>query len=161
MVRLEGTESNRDAIGSKIELMESVATTGTVKRTVVKAICPRILAVSILEWDCRHRQWTLTTVRWPNGLIETWNEVDVNQNLVTLVEGSAICQEDCARMHLHGRLQLRRRCYGRRWHLRFCMSFQWNHLRWRVLCGIRSPANVKFHASATSMTMALYRWRTS
>ena len=72
----------------------SVATTGTVKRTVVKAICPRILAVSILEWDCRH-PWTLITVRWPNGLIETWIEVDVNQTL-TLVEGSAICQEDCA-----------------------------------------------------------------
>jgi len=90
---LEGTESNRDAIGSKIELWiggnywyrETYCGEGYLSQNS----------------RCEHFGMGLSssvdsvTVRWPNGLIETWNEVDVNQTL-TLVEGSAICQEDCA-----------------------------------------------------------------
>jgi hypothetical protein len=90
---LEGTESNRDAIGSKIELWiggnywyrETYCGEGYLSQNSRCEHFGMGLASSVDS----------VTVHWPNGLIETWNEVDVNQTL-TLVEGSAICQEDCA-----------------------------------------------------------------
>lgn len=91
-IQLEGTASNRDAIGSKIELYEGN------DYWYRETYCGE----GYLSQNSRWEHFGLggasaldsVVVNWPNGLIETWYDVGVNDNL-NLVEGSVICQGAC------------------------------------------------------------------
>ena len=80
MVRLEGTESNRDAIGSKIELWRGG------NYWYRETYCGEGYLSQNSRWE-HFGLGTATavdslTIHWPNGLVETWQEVDANEKLV-------------------------------------------------------------------------------
>ena len=91
-IQLEGTESNRDAIGSKIELWanssywyrETYCGEGYLSQN---SLWEHFGLGSIEALDS-------VVVHWPNGLIETWSEVDVDADLY-LIEGTASCSGVC------------------------------------------------------------------
>ena len=91
-IRLQGTDSNRDAIGSKIELWRSG------NYWYRETYCGE----GYLSQNSRWEHFGLGTaasvdsviIHWPSGLVESWFDVDANDDLV-LVEGTALCQEDC------------------------------------------------------------------
>jgi len=91
-IELEGTESNRDAIGSKIELYAGG------NYWYRETYCGE----GYLSQNSRSEHFGLgvlnsldsVVVHWPNGLVEMWPNVDANA-VLSLVEGSASCQGDC------------------------------------------------------------------
>ena len=93
MVRLEGTESNRDAIGSKIEIWRGG------NYWYRETYCGE----GYLSQNSRWEHFGLgsatavdsLTIHWPNGLVETWQEIEANQNLL-LIEGTALCEDACS-----------------------------------------------------------------
>ena len=92
MVRLEGTESNRDAIGSKIELWRGG------NYWYRETYCGEGYLSQNSRWE-HFGLGTATavdslTIHWPNGLVETWQDIDANEKLV-FVEGTALCQGAC------------------------------------------------------------------
>jgi len=90
-IQLEGTESNRDAIGSKIELWanssfwyrETYCGEGYLSQN---SLWEHFGLGSIEALDS-------VVVHWPNGLIETWFHVDVDADLY-LIEGTASSSGD-------------------------------------------------------------------
>tara|TARA_Y100000385_G_C13100418_1_gene644173 strand:- start:1670 stop:3445 length:1776 start_codon:yes stop_codon:yes gene_type:complete len=92
-VRLEGTESNRDAIGSKIEIWRGG------NYWYRETYCGE----GYLSQNSRWEHFGLgsatavdsVTIHWPNGLVETWQEIEANQNLL-LTEGTAPCEDSCS-----------------------------------------------------------------
>ena len=91
-ILLEGTESNRNAIGAKIELWAGG------NYWYRETYCGEGYLAQNSRWE--HFGLGVAAVldsvivHWPNGLIETWSDIPVNDNLY-LEEGSATCQGDC------------------------------------------------------------------
>ena len=92
-VRLEGTESNRDAIGSKIEIWRGG------NYWYRETYCGEGYLSQNSRWEHfglgSATEVDSVTIHWPNGLVETWQETEANQNLL-LIEGTAPCQDSCS-----------------------------------------------------------------
>jgi hypothetical protein len=92
-VRLEGTESNRDAIGSKIEIWRGG------NYWYRETYCGEGYLSQNSRWEHfglgSATEVDSVTIHWPNGLVETWQETEANQNLL-LTEGTAPCQDSCS-----------------------------------------------------------------
>ncbi len=91
-VRLEGTESNRDAIGSKIEIWRGG------NYWYRETYCGEGYLSQNSRWEHfglgSATEVDSVTIHWPNGLVETWQETEANQNLL-LIEGTAPCEDSC------------------------------------------------------------------
>jgi hypothetical protein len=92
-VRLEGTESNRDAIGSKIEIWRGG------NYWYRETYCGEGYLSQNSRWEHfglgSATEVDSVTIHWPNGLVETWQETEANQNIL-LTEGTAPCQDSCS-----------------------------------------------------------------
>ena len=86
-VRLEGTTSNRDAIGARVTI---TGPWGSQIREVRSGESYGLVNSFILPFGLGAATTVPTmTVRWPSGLVETFNDLNVDQTL-TVVEGLCI-----------------------------------------------------------------------
>lgn len=86
-VRLQGTVSNRDAIGARVTI---TGPWGTQIREVRSGESYGLVNSFVLPFGLGARTMVPTmTVRWPSGLVETFNDLHADQTL-TVVEGTCI-----------------------------------------------------------------------
>ena len=87
-VRLEGVESNRNGIGSRIEVSNLGVT------QIQDVICGGSYSSQsslTLSYGMRHSDLVESiTVRWPSGIVDELYNIDVNQ-IITIHEGSGQC----------------------------------------------------------------------
>jgi len=90
-VKLEGVESNRNGIGSRIEVSNLGVT------QIQDVICGGSYSSQsslTLSYGMRHSELAgAITVRWPSGIVDELYNIEVNQ-IITIVEGSSqVCVE--------------------------------------------------------------------
>ena len=89
-VKLEGVESNRNGIGSRIEVSNLGVT------QIQDVICGSSYSSQsslTLSYGMRHSQLAeAIIVRWPSGIVDKLYNIEVNQ-IITIVEGSHSCVE--------------------------------------------------------------------
>ncbi|MBS1941630.1 MAG: VCBS repeat-containing protein [Bacteroidetes bacterium] len=86
-VRLQGTTSNRDAIGARVTI---TGPWGTQIREVRSGESYGLVNSFILPFGLGANTMVPTmTVRWPSGLVETFNDLHADQT-ITVVEGTCI-----------------------------------------------------------------------
>ncbi len=86
-VRLQGTTSNRDAIGARVTI---TGPWGTQIREVRSGESYGLVNSFILPFGLGAETTVPTmTVRWPSGLVETFNDLHADQT-ITVVEGTCI-----------------------------------------------------------------------
>jgi hypothetical protein len=86
-INLQGTESNRDAVGARVTL---IGPWGTQIREVRSGESYGI----VTSFTCNFGLGSYTTiptviVRWPSGLVEEFNDIAVNQH-INIIEGTCI-----------------------------------------------------------------------
>ena len=86
-VRLQGTTSNRDAIGARVTI---TGPWGTQVREVRSGESYGLVNSFTLSFGLgAHTSVPTMTVRWPSGLVETFNDLHADQT-ITVVEGTCI-----------------------------------------------------------------------
>ncbi|MBK6892065.1 MAG: VCBS repeat-containing protein [Flavobacteriales bacterium] len=86
-VRLQGTTSNRDAIGARVTI---TGPWGTQIREVRSGESYGLVNSFILPFGLGAETIVPTvTVRWPSGLVETFNDLNADQT-ITVVEGTCV-----------------------------------------------------------------------
>lgn len=86
-VRLQGTVSNRDAIGARVTI---TGPWGTQIREVRSGESYGLVNSFVLPFGLGAQTMVPTmTVRWPSGLVETFNDLHADQ-MITVVEGTCI-----------------------------------------------------------------------
>lgn len=86
-VVLEGTTSNRDAVGARVTLTTAL---GTQVREVRSGESYGLVNTFACHFGLGANTTIETmTVRWPSGLVETWHDLHADQ-VMTVVEGSCI-----------------------------------------------------------------------
>jgi len=89
-VKLEGVESNRNGIGSRIEVSNLGVT------QIQDVICGSSYSSQsslTLSYGMGHSELAeAITVRWPSGIVDELYNIEVNQ-IITIVEGSSFCDE--------------------------------------------------------------------
>jgi hypothetical protein len=86
-VRLQGVESNRDAIGARVSI---TGPWGTQIREVRSGESYGMVTSFAASFGLGTATTIPTlTIRWPSGLVETFNDLDVDQT-ITVVEGTCI-----------------------------------------------------------------------
>ncbi|MCW5899553.1 MAG: VCBS repeat-containing protein [Flavobacteriales bacterium] len=87
VVRLQGTESNRDAIGARVTI---TGPWGTQIREVRAGESYGIVCTFACHFGLGQQEEVPTvTVTWPSGLVETFNNIEANQT-ITIIEGLCI-----------------------------------------------------------------------
>lgn len=86
-VRLQGTTSNRDAIGARVTI---AGPWGTQVREIRSGESYGLVNSFTLSFGLgTHTSVPTLTVRWPSGLVETFNDLHADQT-ITVVEGTCI-----------------------------------------------------------------------